>query len=143
MAIITVFTLQAGTSIQQDLNATADFSNESKAMLNKNISQFPALFDNLFILAFVLLVVGLIITSFLIDTHPIFFILTAVMVVFSLLAMLILSNVYDDLMTGADIGLFANLFPKISYVMTHFVELSIAAAFMTLIALYAKQRFFT
>lgn len=141
-SIFVVTTATFSDDLRGDFNSTADFSAESKSLINNNVDQFPSLFDNLVFLAYVLLMVGLVISVFLVDTQPIFLILTIVLIFFSIVALMILSNVYDDLMTDSDLSAFAGRFPKTQWLMTHLVEIAIGAAFMTIISLYAKQRLF-
>lgn len=149
MIILTIFGMliifaRGGTTpLIQDLNSTEEYSPEMKAVLSETQREYPAVFDNGIAMAFVLLVLFQIITSFFVDTHPIFFGINTVLLVCALVGMLIIGNVYADVFTGNEFSTYANEFPKLGYLMTHVLEISIALGFMTLLTLFAKRKFFS
>ena len=140
--LITIFTFSTFSEVADDMAADSDLSNESKSMVSDNITSYPSLFDNLIVLAYVLLCMGLLVSVFMVDTHPVFFVLTVILMIFAFLALMLLANVYDDVLTDVTVSSFANQLPKTIWLMTHLVEVAVAIGFMTLIALYAKQRLF-
>jgi hypothetical protein len=103
-------------------------------------SNFPALMDGLYVFAFVLFIIFVIVSVFLLDTHPVFFIVSVVMLLGVFVAGMLLSNAFDDVMQDEEVAVYADAFPKITWIMSHLVELIIAIGFLTMLALFAKYR---
>ena len=126
---------ELNTDVLDDLNHSAARNTSSDLH-----SKYPNLLDNLFLLAFVLFVVFAIVSVFLLDTHPIFFIISVVLLISVFCAALLLGNAYDDMMTDDELAPYANQFSYTSWVMSHIVELMIAVGFIILLALFIKFR---
>ena len=101
---------------------------------------FPALMDGLFIFAFILFVIFVVISVFLLDTHPVFFICSVVMLLGVFVAGMLLSDSFEEVMQDGEVAPYADQFPKITWIMSHLVELIIAIGFLTMVALFAKYR---
>jgi len=71
-------------------------------------------------------------------THPIFFIITIILIVSMFLVAMLLSNVYEELMDDTELSASANEFPYMSWVNDHLVELIIGVAFLISILLFLK-----
>ena len=146
MVILIVLFLSIGSvvgyNIFGDLNSEIqndnDASNITKQTSGNLYTLYPALLDNLFLMAFVLFVVFLIVSVFLLDTHPIFFIITIVLLSSVFLVAMLLSNTYTEIMEDSEFSASANAFPYTSWVNDHLVELIVGIGFLTAILLYIK-----
>lgn len=140
--MIIIFGRGATSPLIADLNSSSEYGTDMKAILSETDREYPAVFDNGIAMAFMLLVLFQIITTFFVETHPIFFAVNTVLLVCALVALLIIGNVYADVFTGNEFSTYANEFPKLGYLMTHVLEIGIALGFLTLITLFAKRKFF-
>ena len=96
--------------------------------------------DGLFIFAFILFVIFVVVSVFLLDTHPVFFIVSVVMLLGVFVAGMLLSDSFGEVMQDGEVAPYADAFPKITWIMSHLVELIIAIGFLTMVALFAKYR---
>lgn len=123
--------------INTDIQAAADMPTVSKTIYSDINSQYPVWWDNAFIFLLFGLWAGLLITSFLIDTHPVFFIFAFIGLIFVFIAIMTFSNAYSAVATDAG---FIDSFPKVAWVMDHFLAVVVIISFTCLIALFAKSQ---
>lgn len=120
---------------QVDVNSTADI------ILTRSYDRYPPLFDNLVLFIFVALWILGLVASYMIDTHPIFFILTVVLLLFVMVGAIYMSNFYEGITTStADLESTAVLFVKTNWIMSHLLELTIVMGMSIALVLYAKLR---
>ena len=132
-----------GYMVLDEVNTDMVISNDTVAaqeVVGDLHGKFPTLLDNLFLFAFILLGIFVLVSVFLIDTHPIFFILSILLLVGVFIVGGIMANALDDIMSDPSISEYANQFPYTGWIMTHLVELIIALTFLVTIALFAKYR---
>ena len=132
-----------GYMIFDDLNTNiiSEFSDqEAKDTEERLHATFPGLMDGLFLFAFILFVIFVVVSVFFLDTHPVFFIISVVMLLGVFVAGMLLSDSFGEIMTDGDVAPYADEFPKITWIMSHLVELIIGISFLTMIALFAKYR---
>ncbi len=122
-------------------NIVSEFTDtKAKDTSERLHSGFPALMDGLFIFAFILFVIFVVVSVFLLDTHPVFFIVSVVMLLGVFVAGMLLSDSFGEVMQDGEVAPYADAFPKITWIMSHLVELIIAIGFLTMVALFAKYR---
>lgn len=114
--------------------------NESKQLMDDMETRYPSVFDGLVVFLFVLLWAFVIVASFWIDSHPIFFILSFILIVFVVIAAAIMGNFYEELFTDTDLSTLVASFPSTYWIMSHIMYLTIAIAVSILLALYGKSR---
>lgn len=119
---------------------TSEFSSEGKSTFNTITTQFPAWVDSAVLFGLIILWIGSLVASFMIDSHPIFFVITMILWIFLLIEMTWVSNAYEDVVTNSNIVGFTNQFPYTFFIMTHIVEFMIAIGLTIGIALFAKSR---
>lgn len=122
------------------IQADADFSSEGQNVSQELTNNFPSIFDNLFLFVFVMLTIGGIVTSFLVDTHPIFFFINIFLLICVFFVLIHLANTYDDTMQDTEFASFAASFPYMTWVMTHLLPLGIVIGFIILTALFMKLK---
>jgi len=138
--IISVIGLNLFTTLNDEVQSDSTFTPEAQAISSSLFDKYPVLMDNLFLFAFVLLIIFTIVSVFLLESHPIFFIITVVLLVGFFLSAVLLGNVFDDMMNDSDMSTYANQMPKMSWIMQHILPLSIVNGFILVIALFMKFR---
>lgn len=126
--------------INDDIQADPQLSNLTKNVTGRMTGNYPYLWDSLFVMAWTLVVLGLLVSVIFLDTHPVFFFFSIVGLICVFGVTYFLANAYDDLMTDPTLSVYAAQFPYITWVMTHLLEVSVAVGFITLIALFIKLR---
>lgn len=141
MAIGSLFAFMVVSEVDDDIQDPAnDFNNDAKNLSATFVASYPSWIDNGFLMAFVLLIIGVVVSVFLIDAHPIFFFVNIVIGVFVFVVAAILANTYDDVASDPSMAVYAASFPFTTWIITHYLELSIAVFFIVLIALLLKLK---
>lgn len=141
--LVVVFGAIIGKSIVADLNIISDdleITADSKAKIDSMDSGYVGFWDGVFLFMFVMLILGLWFTSYIVDTHPFFYVISiALMIAFTLITML-LSNVYEDVFTNSEFSDEAAQFTIIPFIMSNIVAIMIVVGFVSAGILYAKLR---
>lgn len=140
MAIVGFFVYNVLSEFNDEIQSQDSFNNESKQLVQNQTDKYPGLWDNAFIFAVFFLWAGLIISSFLIDTNPIFFAITLVLLIFVFVAAMMFSNNYQELTADTTISSYADDFPKMNFVFENLLIITIVMALTTMLSLYAKTR---
>jgi len=146
LVLITVFAIGGiwGMRIFDDLNSDiqADDSMDTQAqeVSDSLYTKYPTLIDNLFLFMFVMFIIFVLVSAFLIDSHPIFFIISAILLLAIFVAAIFVGNAYNEIATDPEVSDYANAMPYMSFVMRHIVEMIIGIGFMTSIVMFIKIR---
>lgn len=126
---------QVNTDVQSDV----DMSNESKTSLNNLNNDLPSWFDYGVGTVILLLWILVVIASFRIDSHPVFFFISVIVLAIAIFAVNSFMLGIDDYFADPDIAPIVLLFPISSFITTN-IEIFIAlVGFSILLALYAKE----
>jgi hypothetical protein len=106
-------------------------------ILNDAYSNFPGWLDEAFVIVMVLIWIGVIVASFMIDTHPIFMAFSIIMLIFVWYVGAELANAYDNVLGTAEYSTAS--FPKTTWVMERFVTILVVMGFTILVALFGKS----
>lgn len=135
-------TIVIANMVNKDINAELqnDTSMQPVALadLQGSVTRFPQYMDNVVMLALILIWAVMLITSYFIDTHPVFFVVGLLLLLFLIGAVITVSNTYEDFITDSDVASFALDFPKTNYIMQHMVIIMVLITLTTGIVLYAK-----
>jgi len=140
LAISGLFGYKIYEELNADLQNDTTIGAEAKSSSAGLFKVYPSLLDNMFLFIFVMLVIFALVAAFIIDTHPIFFAITIVLLLSVFVVSMFLGNAYDDIASDAELAPYANNLPYINWIMTHILELIIGVSFMIAIALFAKFR---
>ena len=90
----------------------------------------------------VLLWIAVIVASFMLDSHPIFFVVTIILLPFIIFVGATMANVYDEaiLQDSENFPDASTDFPKINWVFSNILYIILGLASTTIIALYGKSR---
>lgn len=114
---------------------------ESKTIMSNNESRYVDLFDGIFLFVFFGSFIATIIGSLFIDTHPVFFFISMILLVIACVVCGVFANVYAELETDATMGTYTTGFKFISFTMQYFVQIVIFMTCSIAIALFAKSRY--
>lgn len=98
------------------------------------------LFDMLFVLAFCLLGLGIVLTAFFIDAHPIFLGVGLLMLLGMTLLCIILSNVFDQFSSNVAFNGQVAAYPMTVFVMDHYPTFILVFIALALIAFFGKAQ---
>jgi len=135
-----IFAYMVFDQINTDIVSEFTEGSEAKTTVENLHGNFPKLMDGLFLFAFILFTIFVVASVFLLDSHPIFFVVSLVLLVAVFITGMLLSNSFDDIMQDQEIATYAESFPFITWIMSHLVEMIVAIGFLTMIALYAKYK---
>ena len=138
-AVITVIGRFILNDINTDVQADADMSTGAKAALGTVNTTYPTAMDAAIILAFVLLWIFALVSSFLIDTHPAMMAVAIILMIFLVLISATLANTYEDIVTDEGIA-GPTYFPLTTFLMKHLVQYFIVVCASVMIVLYGKSR---
>lgn len=138
LAVIGVFSFYTFDQLNTDLQADTSMATVSKETSQTLYDNHAPLMDNLFMFAFVLFVLFVIVSAFVIDTHPIFFFISIILLMGVFVVAGIMGNTYDDIMSDSEISAYANEFTYASWVMTHILELMVTIVFLISVVLFIK-----
>ena len=128
-------------SITEDIEQNPDmFSNRSMEIITKNNDRFPILFDNLFVFAFGLFWILVLVASYNIETLPIFFVMSLILLIFVFIFAASMGNMWEEVMEEDEYAEVIVDMPKMDFIMSHLLQVSIMVGFSILFILYAKGR---
>lgn len=139
-SIMIIFSYQTFSNINDEIQADPDMSATAKAPMEDYTTRMPSTLDSIFVMAVVLFWILAIVFSFMIDSHPIFFIIMVVVLIAVFVVAMILSNTYQEITSDAEISSFASEFPMMNWIMERFLFVIIAVSFSVGLALYGKNR---
>ena len=141
MAILGLVAQRMFTDLNADIQADPDLTPTMKSTVQTMQTGFPTWMDNAFLFATVLLWVFIIVSSFVIDSHPAFFIISVILLIFGFSIVMMLSNTFeefalDDSYTGMETD-----FPITYWIMGNLLPLAIVMGGIVLVTLYGKNKF--
>lgn len=137
-SILSIYGYMVFTEVNDDIQADADISPKAKALTDSLHTKYVPTIDGIAMFSMVLLIIFLVVSVFFLDTHPIFFIVTIILLFASILALMEVANAYDDIMKDADIAPYANQFVYIGWIMRNLVTIALSTGFLVSIAMFIK-----
>ena len=144
LIFVIIFTLLLSKYILSAFNDALETDNlhttESRQALVDMDVAFPT-FDNMILFVIVVLAIGLIITSFLIPTHPIFLVVNVFGIFFLAFLGMLLSNLYADIIAESEeLASVYSTFPKLNFIMNQLPWIACILVFLSTIIQYSKFR---
>lgn len=127
-------------SINADIQADPALGEATKSTSGTLYSLYPDLIDGSFIFIVVLLTIFAIVSVFVLDTHPIYFIMAVMLLVGVFIVGASLSNAFVDVTSTDALSTYTNSFPAMAFVMNNLVQVIMGITFVVMIALFAKFR---
>jgi hypothetical protein len=122
------------------ISETGGLNNSNIAKVKATYDTFPKVFDYSVMLLIVGLTIGLVITSFLIPSHPIFLLVNIIGIFILVLVSMVFSNMYGQLIAGIDapFAIEAESFPLSIFIMQYLPYACIIITILTTIVMFAK-----
>jgi hypothetical protein len=119
-----------------------NISVEAGAALNKVLTTTITFWDKLIIALFVIAIIAMILSSFLIDTSPVFVIVYILMAVFLLLFSPSIVSALESIYANSAFTLEVSQLALTNFLLTHFGEVLVGVYLITGVIIYGKIRFF-
>jgi len=126
--------------VNTDIQADDSFNSDTKETVTDLKESYPVFGDGLFLFIFVLMWIVTLALSFMIDTHPIFFVLSIIALIFIILVGAIISNSFESFTEDSDIAAVTVNYPKTVFVFDHLVEFLVGIGGTILLVLFFKLR---
>lgn len=128
-------------NVNTSFQADPDLSTEAKAVISNYHADYPSSFDGAFLMFIILLWVFFLISTFFLDSHPIFFIIFLILVVFVLITSMVINNVWYETITGtAEFTVYESSFPIIMWYFDNILTIWIVISCSCLVTLFAKSK---
>lgn len=140
LVLFLVFTFYKGfyDNTIDDPNFAGDASQASlKAGINTLL-----LFDKLFALAIALLSIGLLITSYYVDSNPLFFVIALIVVAIIIVFAAQLGNAYDEVKNSEGLAETVARYPTINLIWSNITVYIAIMSFLSIAIIYGKVRQF-
>lgn len=129
--------------IMSDVNTAwqgTDVNNESKDVFSENEAKFVSMFDNGFMILLVGLVIAGIVGLFVIDTHPILFIVVFIAFIILFLVGAMIANSFSDVTESGDINTELDRYTFVPLIFENFLGIIMSIGGIFALALFAKLR---
>ena len=126
--------------LNNEIQADADSTTEAKAASLAVTSRYPTIFDAGFIMFFVFVWIAILVSAWFIDTHPIFFIVSIIVFVFTIIVALALTETYTEFLLDADFVGFNTTFPMINFILNNLALFTLFIGFSVIVVLYGKAK---
>ena len=138
--IISVLAYITMNDLTTDIVADPDISNATKSNLTSLNERMPATLDGAFALAFGLLWILVIVSSFLVDAHPAFFVISIVLLLVLLFSAGLISNAYGEFETDPEFSSYASEFPMTSYIINNLLVVILVIGGSVGLVLFGKNK---
>lgn len=138
-AVIVMISYSMFSDMKTDLTDDLTLS-ESDDVINEVDGRYPKMFDALVIFLFFGMWAMAIVASFLVDSHPIFFIFSVVLLILLIIASIFIANFYDDLFNDATLVAMKASFPATNWILTHLLMYVLVVGASVALVLYGKSR---
>ncbi len=105
-----------------------------------DVADTIAMFDYFFIVLFISMILGMMISSFLVDIHPIFYVFFVLMWIIAIMIATILAVTYQDMSAFEYFSTMETAMPSIHFVFQNLPILSTVVGFLLVIVMFVKTR---
>lgn len=112
--------------------------NQSIEIIQQTKDEYPSLWDAAFLFLFLGFWITTLITSFFLDTHPVFFIVNIFILIVMLFGIIFINNMYISLASFSNLLFIESTFPMTYWICTHSFMMSIFIGASILLALYTR-----
>jgi len=137
--ILTVIGFKINDDLYPEMTDNTTMSPEAIEVAETIHTGYPKWFDGGFLLMFILLYIFVLTSAWFVDTHPLFFIFTILLLVFVLIVGAVLTNSWEEIIGDGDFGAVSASFPIMSFILSHLVETVLAIGASIAFVLYGKS----
>ena len=140
LAIILLITGYVGTELTEKIGGSSINSTTEAAhaldMANTGIN----LLDTFFFIVFFAFIVGIIVTSFYQDVHPVFLIMFIIFLIIAIIVSIPVSNAYDKIYNTGTLNVTAAKFDMTYNIMSNLPLFTLVIGIIGIVVLYSKTR---
>lgn len=135
---VTLLAIYYGFGVLSDGLHSGAIPEENLVAFDDNYDRFPSIWDYTFLTLYVVFVIGGMIVSYSLPSNPAFMIVA--LLVFVILAAIagFLANTWEAVSEDTVLGLSAQSFPIMNYMISNYILFILVAAALILVAFYAK-----
>lgn len=138
LAIFFIIINFVSTSVTNELKET-ELNQSALALRALNYqSQLTAQFDYVFLIIFIGLIMGILISSFLIHVHKVFLPVYIILFIIAILIGVIMNNVYDKFITNTSLAATSTLHPFANAIINNYVLVLIGVGILSMILIFGK-----
>ncbi len=137
-AIVFVIAFMTMSEINDSLNESGEFSDDSMSIIQHQVDIFPGIWDKGWLFVLVGLGIFTWISAFFIRSHPVFFIFGFFLIVVYTLVFGLMSNTYAEVMANPLLAPFANEFPLTKFVIGWYPIVMAVISMITAVLTYSK-----
>jgi len=126
-------------NVNEEIQADPKIPTVAKTANTTTMEKF-LLFDTVYLIIWATSLLGTLISAYFLDTHPVFFVVFLMLLIFILVALIPISNLMEEIFGDAHFTQAVNKFPVIMFYITHFFKIITIHAFLIMWVLYAKVR---
>ena len=124
-----------------DALKTTDIGNNQQAVdAMDSVATTLGKLDYFFMIVFIFLIIAMMISSFLVDIHPIFYVIFAFAWILSVLVAVLISYVFDRLLEFSYFGSYLAQFPFAYYVFDYLPVITTVIGFLLVVVMFVKTR---
>jgi len=132
---------EAEPSIRASLNETGVSTvNQSLASLDVISNNFPSVFDGAILVILIGLWIFALVSAYFIDSHPLFLILSVILLIFVLIASAIITNAGQEILDDSVFSSVTGSFPITTWIISHLLIVILVIGFSIVAVLYGKSR---
>lgn len=124
--------------MKEDIVADDDMSAEAKEIITRSDTHYKGFWDGAIVFLFIMIWLANFIAAFFIDAHPVFFVITFLMLIFILIGAAIISNEYEAMYDDPALSVNSEYFVKTNWIMGHILEIGILIAISLSIPIFTK-----
>ena len=140
VSIATSYLIEPLSEMSDEITADPMMSNQSKVIIQSSETHYVGFWDGVIVFSVILLWIFSVISAFFINDHPIFFIITIIMLIIVLYVCALIANEYEELTSEGTLLENQQYYPKTRFLMNHLVELAVLIGFTYTIAIYVKVK---
>jgi hypothetical protein len=127
-------------TIPAQLNATGGNAAEASGIVGAVFSGFSGMIDWITFAIFIGMLIALVITSFMFDTHPVYFFIFLILSIIIFLLSAIFSNVYQTMNADPNLSPTIASMPKQTFIMNYYPYVLLICIAISVIIIYGKSR---
>lgn len=139
LAIIGFFTFKIVNTFNDNIQTLEGVDANTKQVSEDAKTQYPKLIDGAFLVIFIAIFITTIYTSFTIQTSPLFFVISIIVLVAMLGGLALLSNAAEEILENDAFSAERDSFPIIMFFANNLFPTIVIMSATILIALYAKS----
>lgn len=135
-----IFSVYIGNKLNAIFNEKLDDEN-AKSVMNEGITNINKMVDWVGLALFFIVLLGVIITSFLVFNHPVFIIIYFVLLLIGIIVGAVISNTYEAIFINTNLNETAkNIMPKTTYIFQNYPYFVLFVFIISMIIIYSKGK---